>query len=140
MDLIRVECAHLDDFLHFHHRNFAGRNCHRVEIARRLAKNQVAVAVRLPGLGDGEIALDGLLQNVMSTVELSHFLALTYRRTVAGGRIKRRDTGTAGTHLLRQRALRGQFHLEFATHHLRFEQGILAHVGGHHFANLFIDQ
>src|SRR5688500_12327554 len=64
MNVVHVEFAGLDNFLHFHHGDFAGGGGERIKVARGMAINDVAVTVRLPAFDDGEVADNGLFKNV----------------------------------------------------------------------------
>ena len=106
-----------------------GRRCHHgIEIARRLAKHQVAPLVALPGLYKGEVRVEGALQNVPAAVELACFLAFGDRRAEAGRRVERRDAGAGGADALGQRSLRIQLQLHGAGEHHLLESLVFADV------------
>src|SRR3546814_1851773 len=69
VDAVGVEAARGDDFLHFHHRDLACRGGGRIEIARRLAEDEIARLVRFPGLHNREIGHDAAFRSEEHTSE-----------------------------------------------------------------------
>ena len=69
VDLVGIELAHLHQLLDLGHRHLAAGGDHRVEVARGLAVDEVARLVALPGLDDGEVGADRLLEHVLAAVE-----------------------------------------------------------------------
>src|SRR5690606_9280400 len=55
-------------------------------------------------------------------------------------RVERRDPRAASAKLLRERALRGEFHFEFTGEELTLELLVLPHVRRRHFADAAIGQ
>src|SRR5690606_20423443 len=104
VELRRVQLAGFDDLFHFHHGDASGHGGQRVEVLRGVAVDHVAVVVGLPALDDGEVALDGAFEDVVTAVELAHFLALGDRGAVAGGGEERGNAGAAGAQFFGQGA------------------------------------
>jgi hypothetical protein len=136
VDLVRVQLAGLDDLLHLDDADLAGHRRQRVEVARGLAKQQVAGLVGLPRLDQGQVRGQRFFHHVPLAVELAGFLALGHQGAVAGPGVERRDARAAGTQLLRQGALRGELQGQLAGQVLALELLVLAHVGGNHLADL----
>src|SRR5690554_2117691 len=114
MDLAGIELARLNYLLHFNHRDFSRRSRQRVEVLRSMSIDDISEAISFPALDDGEVTYNRLLQNVVSSIELTGLLAFCYRRTETGGGIERRDAGAARPHLLREGSLGGQLHFQLA--------------------------
>src|SRR5215468_10664102 len=68
VDAIGVELADLDELLDLDDRDLAGLRAQRVEVARGLAKQQVAPAVAFPRLDDREVAADGVFEHAVLAV------------------------------------------------------------------------
>src|SRR5579884_4482688 len=84
VDLVAVDLARLDQVLDLDDRHPSGR-CHdRVEVARRLAEDEVALLVGLPGVDDRQIGDETALHDVGFAVELAQFLPLRHQRADAG--------------------------------------------------------
>ncbi|MDT4841579.1 hypothetical protein FQZ97_754390 [compost metagenome] len=94
--------------------------------------------VRLPTLDDGEVAGDRRFEDVLATVEFTHFLAFGNRGAITGGSEEGRNAGAAGAHLLGEGALGRQFDFQLAAQQLLLEQGVFANVGGDHLADLAV--
>ena len=82
---------------------------HRVEVARRLAEDEVAPGVGLPGLDQGEVAADAAARAGTSRPSSSR-ISLPSATSVpdAGGGVEAADAGAAGADALGQRALRAR--------------------------------
>src|SRR5439155_26821978 len=87
-DRVRVEGAELDQLLDL--RNRQARRCRHygVEVPRRLAINQVAPAVALPGFDEGEVGREAALEQILAAVEFAHLFALGHDGPDAGGCIE----------------------------------------------------
>src|SRR5690606_28766343 len=105
VDLVGIEAADRYDLLNLGHRHAAGGGHRLVEVARRLAADQVARLVRLAALVDGGVADDAALQHIGLAVELLGFLALRDQRAGAGLGVEAGDAGTAGAAAFGQRAM-----------------------------------
>ncbi len=76
MNRIRVELAGFHQFLHFRHGN-ASRGGHvGIEITRRLAVNQIAFGITLPGLDQRYVRDDPGFEDVRFPVDDARLLAL----------------------------------------------------------------
>src|SRR5262249_14650628 len=106
VDLIGVELSDVDELLDLGDGDAPGGGAHRVEVARRLSIDEVAPAVALPRLDDGEVAGDRLLEHARAAVPHARLLALGALGAVAGRRVERGDAGAAGAQPLGERALR----------------------------------
>ncbi|KOV93739.1 hypothetical protein ADL04_26540 [Streptomyces sp. NRRL B-3648] len=69
MNLVRAEDARIDEFLDLGDGHPAGHGGRRVEVARGLVEDEVAVAVTASGTDEGEVAGDGFLQDMVAAVE-----------------------------------------------------------------------
>ncbi len=56
--------------------HLAGGRAQGVEVAGRLAVDEVAQAVAFPGVHDGEVGPYAPFQEILAAFELAHFLAL----------------------------------------------------------------
>ena len=108
----------------------------RIEIARGLAVDEVALGIGLPGVHDREIGDQAAFHDVLLAVELAHFLALGDLRADAGAGEERRDAGAAGADALGQRALRVELDLQLAGEVLAGERLVFADIGADHLADL----
>ncbi len=70
VDVVGVDLAGLHHLLRLHDGHLAGRRHHRVEVARRLAEDQVALGVGLEGMDEAEVGHETLLQHVGLAVEV----------------------------------------------------------------------
>src|SRR6266851_41512 len=109
VNLVGVDLAGLDQVLDLGDGDARRRRHDRIEITRRLAIDEVALGVALPGVDDGEIAEEAALHDVALAVEFALLLALgdegpDPRLGEEGG-----DTRAAGADALGQGALRIEF-------------------------------
>src|SRR5262245_34728302 len=72
----RVELARLDELLDRRDRDAAGGSAQRVEVLGALLVDQVAVAVAVLRVHQGEVGDDRALEDVLPPVELAHLLRL----------------------------------------------------------------
>ena len=146
VDVVGVELARLDELLDLGDRDPPGHRDQRVEVARGLVEDQVAVPVALRRAHQREVGDDRLLEHVLAAVEDARLLrrrgerdrpvrrvaprqaALGDLRADAGRRVEGGDPGAAGAQPLGQRALRGQLDLELAREVLPLELLVLADV------------
>ena len=134
--VIGIDLADLHDLLGLGDADAARGRGHRIEVARRLAIDEVAGLVGLPGLDERHIRVQRALHHVLLAVELARLLALRDERAVARGSEERRNARAARAQLLGERALRRELELELAGQVLPLELLVLADVGGDHLADL----
>src|SRR3954452_21053082 len=106
VDVIGIDVAGLDEMLDLGNRHSRRRRHDRVEVARRLAIDEITLGVALPGMDDGEVGENAALHDVALAVELALLLALGDERADAGLGEEGGNAGAAGTDALGQRALR----------------------------------
>src|SRR3954451_22584163 len=83
VDVVGIDLAGLDEVLDLGDGD-AGRGRHDwVEVARRLAVDEVALGIALPGMDDGEVGEDAAFHDVALAVELALLLALGDERADA---------------------------------------------------------
>src|SRR5580704_6124200 len=138
VDLVGREFARLDELLHFGDDVIGSSGHHGIEVARGFAIDQIAHAIALPSLDQGEIAAKGSFEDVMPTVEIASFFSLRDQGAVAGWSIKRGDAGAAGAQALREGTLRIYLHLQLAAENQLLEKFIFANIGRDHFFDLAI--
>ena len=71
-------------------------------------------------------------------IKFADFFAFCGKRAVAGGRVKRRNSGAARANPLGERSLRIQLDVDFFVHRQLFECVIFAHIAGDHFLHLLV--
>ena len=96
VDAVGAQLARRDDLLDFGHGDGAGCSHHRIEVPRRLAIDQIALSVALPGLDDREVGLQPALHHIELAIELAHFLALGHQGADAGLGEEGGNAGAAG--------------------------------------------
>src|SRR5690349_13999768 len=64
VDLVGIDLAYLDEVLALDDGGLGGHAHEGREVAGGLAEDAVAPAVRLPGADDGEVGVEGLLEDV----------------------------------------------------------------------------
>src|SRR5579863_3279760 len=136
MDRVRIELTGLDDLFDFDDRDLAGHRAHRIEIARGAAVDQIAGLVRLPGFDQRDVGRERRLEHVLTVAELARLLAFRDDRAIAGVREERGDARATRAQLLGERALRGEFELEFAGQILTLELLVLADIRRDHLLDL----
>src|SRR6185312_13028557 len=114
VDLVWLDLAGIDELLDLHDGDLGGGRHHRVEVARGLAEDEVALAVRLPGMDDRQVGEEPALHDISRAVEVARLLALGDEGADAGLGEKRRNAGAAGADSLGERALRVEFELQLA--------------------------
>ena len=114
----------------------AGRRHHRIEVARGLAIDEIALGVALEGVDDREIGDEAAFHDVALAVELALFLAAGDLGAGAGAGEEGRNAGAAGANALGERALRIEFDLQFAGEILLGESLVLADIGRDHLPDL----
>src|SRR3954454_23562468 len=63
---VRVEVSGLDELLHLRDRDATGHGAERVEVARALVEDEVAVAVTDESVHETEVGGDGLLEHIVT--------------------------------------------------------------------------
>src|SRR4051812_41893844 len=114
VNLIRVDLAGGHEMLDLGHRDLAGARHHRVEIARRLSVDEIALAVALPGVDEAYVGDEAPLHDVGLAVKLPRLFALGDNGADASLGEEGGDAGAAGADALGERALRREFELELA--------------------------
>ena len=109
---------------------------HRIEVARRLPVDEVALRVALEGVDEGDVGDEPGLHEIGLVVEVADFLALGDVRPDAGAGEEGRDAGAAGANALGQRALRRELELELAGQIEVGENLVLADVARDHLPDL----
>src|ERR1051325_3118719 len=135
-DVVGIDLARLNQDFHFGHRRLGRGRHHRVEIARGLSIDEVALGIALPGVHDRQIGDDAALHDVALAVEFALFLALGDVGAGAGAREESGNAGAAGADALGKGALRIEFDFQLAGQELRREGLVLADVGRDHFLDL----
>src|SRR5260370_14517332 len=79
VDVVGVDSAGLDQMFDLRNGDLRGRRHHRVEVARRLPIDEVALAISFPGMDDCEIGDEATLHNVAFPIEAANFLALRHQ-------------------------------------------------------------
>src|SRR5882757_2880279 len=113
-DVVGIDRARLDQVLDLRHRHLARGRHHRIEVARGLSIDEVALGIAFPRVHDGEVGDDPALEDIARTVDLALLLALGDQGARAGPREEGRNAGTAGADALGERALRIELDLELA--------------------------
>src|SRR5690606_344973 len=128
VNAIRVQLTRLYELLDFGDCHATGGRHHRVEIARRLAVDEIALRVAFPGLHERDIRRQSGLEAVRVPVDDAGFLAFGDDRPRAGFRVEAVDPGSAGTNTFGQRALRIELEHQLAGEILPLELSVLADV------------
>jgi hypothetical protein len=118
------------------HGDLAGRGHHRIEVARGLAVDEVALGVAHPGMHDRKIGDEPALHDVALAVEFALLLAFCDLRPGARSREECRNARAAGAYALGERALRIELDLQFVREILLREGLILPDVGRDHLLDL----
>ena len=160
--VVGVQLARLHEVLDLGDGDPPAHRGQRVEVARGVAVDEVAVPVALPGPDQAEVGDQGLLEHellvalggredpdllggrgdrdVAGVVVLPRQAALGDLGADAGGGEEGGDARAAGPHPLRQGALRGQLDLELAGEVLPGELLVLPDVRRHHPAQPLLHQ
>src|SRR6185312_10840072 len=136
MDVVGIELAGGNEMLDLGDGDFRGGGHHRIEVPRRLAVDQIAGGVALPGMNDREVGEQAALHQIFLAVELAHFLAFGNQRADAGLGEEGGNAGPSRTDALGERALRIELEFQFARQELLGEQLVLADIGGDHLPDL----
>ena len=136
VDAVRIEAADRNNFFDFDNADLAAGGGGLIEVARSLAKNEVARRIGFPCLHDGEIGEDAAFEDIILTVEGLHVLAFGNLRSDACLGIEAGDAGAACTHAFCQGSLRTEFDLKLTSEKLPLELLVLANIGRNHLADL----
>src|ERR1700730_3904549 len=136
VDLVGVDLAGLDEILDLGDGDARRGRQARVEVARRLAVDEVALGIALPGMHDGEIGEDAALHDVALAVERALLLALGDVGADAGLGEEGGNAGAAGADALGEGALRVELDLELAAEIELGEALVLADIGRDHLLDL----
>src|SRR3546814_80011 len=112
--MVGIDRPRGEQFLDFGDRHAARCRHHRIEIARGLAVDEIALVVAAPRLDDGEIGGQPRLENIALAAEDFFLFAFGDDRADARARIEADDARAAGAQPLGERALRIEFELEKA--------------------------
>src|SRR5262249_58353408 len=116
--------------------DLAGSGYPRIEVARGLAVDEVALGVAHPGMHDREVGHEPALHDAGIAVEFALLLSICDLRPGARSREECRNAGAAGADALGERALRIELDLQFAREILLREGLILPHIGRNHLLDL----
>ena len=136
MMCVGIEFAGFDEMFDLGDGHLGGGRHVRIEVARRLAIDEIAFGVALPGVDDGDVGEEAVLHHVWLAVEIADFLALGDDGADAGAGEEGRDAGAAGANALGQRALRIELELQLAGQIKLGEQLVFADVGRNHLLDL----
>jgi hypothetical protein len=103
--LIGGQLTGLDELLHFSNHVFGGGSHHGIEVARGPAVDEIAPAVPLPSLDEGEIATECSFEHKVTAIEFTRLLPLRDHGAVTGGRVKSRNSCATSADAFRERAL-----------------------------------
>src|SRR5260370_11287231 len=131
-DVVGIDIPRLHKMLDFGDGNFAGGGHHRIEVARGLAIDEVALGIADPGMDDREIGDEAALHDIVCALELALLLALRYLSPGPRSREECRNTGAARADALGQRALRIKLDLEFTREILLRKRLVLPDIGRDH--------
>src|SRR5215469_18646525 len=131
-----IERARLDQLFDFRDRDPRCGRHDRVKVAGRLAIEEVALPVGLPGMNDRKIRGEAALHYIGLAIEFAGFLPFRHQRADPRFGEKGRDPGAASADALRQGALRIEFELELAFKVELLEELVFADIGRDHLADL----
>ena len=118
------------------HRHLPGARHHRIEIARRLAIDEIAFGVALIGVDERDIGDESALHDIGRAVEVAQLFPIGNDGSDARFCEKRRDARAACPDPLGQRALRIEFEFELAGKIKPLEKLVLADIRRDHFLDL----
>src|SRR5271165_368097 len=82
---VRIEFSGLNQMLDFGDRDLGGGSHHGIEVARRLAVDEIAPSVALPGFHESEVSFERALHDVGVAIEFAGFFAFgDYSATPVG--------------------------------------------------------
>src|SRR5271168_280063 len=136
MNLIGVKLAKLDEFFDFGDDVIRRGGHHGIEVARRLAINQVAPAIALPRFNKRKVPPQSTFENILPPLKFARFFSLGNQSAVTRRRVERWNSRPARAQALRKRTLRVQLDLHLASQDQLLEKFVLTHIGRNHFLNL----
>mmetsp|Transcript_29414 Transcript_29414/g.57495 ORF Transcript_29414/g.57495 Transcript_29414/m.57495 type:complete len:249 (+) Transcript_29414:2841-3587(+) len=142
MNAVGIKAAGGHDLFDFGHTNLAAHGGGWVEVAGGLAEDKVARCIRFPRFDDAQIGKDALFEDIGlgraigAGREILVLFAIGNDGAYACLGIKTGDAAAARPHPFGQGALGVELKLQLAGQILAHELGILAHIGGDHFAHL----
>ena len=131
-DVVGIDIRRLHEVLDLGHGDLAGRGHHRIEVARGLAVDEVALGIAHPGMHDREVGHEPALHDVAIAVEFAFVLSICDLRPGARSREECRNAGAAGANALGERALRIELDLQFTREILLRERLVLPDIGRDH--------
>src|SRR4030088_3457935 len=135
-DVVGIDLAWLDQILDLGNGDLPGRGHHRIEIARGLAINEIALGISLPGMNDRKVGDQAALHHVALAIDLALLLPCGDQGPGAGRGEEGRDAAPASADTLGQRALRIELDLELAGEILLREGLVLPNIGRDHLLDL----
>src|SRR5271166_3671312 len=113
-DVVRIDRARLDQMLDLGDGEPGGGRHHRIEVARRLPVDEIALHVALEGVDKGDVGEEPGLHQEGLVVEVADFLALGDVRAHPGAGEEGGDAGAPSADALGESALRRELELELA--------------------------
>ncbi|MNZ98570.1 hypothetical protein D3C78_1178590 [compost metagenome] len=113
-DVFRIQFAQRHHAINFSNGAGGGHGHDRPKVAPGFVIPQVAPAIGLFGLDQGEVRPQRQFEHVVPAVDLAGFFALRQLGAVSGGCVKPTEPGTGSLDAGRQITLRDQFQLQFA--------------------------
>ena len=126
----------LHQMLDLRHGDFAGGCHHRIEVAGRLAINEIAFGIALIGVDDRDIGDKAALHDIGGAVEFAQLLSLRHEGPNAGFCEKCRNPGAPCPDAFGECALRIEFEFQFAGQILPLEELVLADIRRDHLFDL----
>src|SRR5208282_625563 len=127
-------------FFHLCNYEVSSRSHHWIQIARRLAIDEVAPAIALPRFDKGEIGSQRTFQDVHSAAKFAGLLAFGHNRPKACGRVKRGNARATRAQPPRERPLGIQLQFEFTAERELLEVLIPPDIRGDHLLDLAVLQ
>src|SRR6476646_8452201 len=112
VDMVGIDLSGRDEMLDLGDGDARRRRHDRIKITRRLAIDEVALGIALPGMDDGETGEQPALHDIALAIEAALFLALRDDGADAGLGEEGGDAGAAGADALGEGALRVEFDLK----------------------------
>src|SRR5664279_3971061 len=109
--MVRLDFSRIDQVLDFDDGHLC-RSCHHgIEVLRRLAVNQIAPTVALPGFDEREVRFQGPLQYIRPAIELARLFAFGNHRPEARRGVESGDSRSASADAFGEGALRNELEL-----------------------------
>src|SRR5260370_26217080 len=136
VDVVGVDSAGLDQMFDLRNGDLCGRRHHRVEVARGLPIDEVALAISFPGMDDCEIGDEATLHNVAFPIEAANFLALRHQGADTRLGKKCRYAGSPGPYPFGESTLGIEFEVEGTAQIKIRKELVFAHIRRDHLADL----